>query len=949
MTSYLDRLLTLLRPRSLVMLAVDGVAPSAKIQQQRTRRYTSALRRVEAARHRAAAVRELLSEGGCGADARTLLEAEEVEAAASAVFDSNIITPGTPFMARMEAHLRAFLEERLAGSQAWAELEVVWSPSTEPGEGEHKIMHFLRRRRSLPGFQPAAVRAVVGQDADLILLALATHEPRCLVVRETFRTRGEEAAPSTEREEGEEIVTLPGREEALAASVAHPIELIDISALREALAWEFAHLLGGPPVSDSGSEDDSDDAEDGGWSSGDEAVSRNQVPGLPYAGRVQKKKSVFDLERIVDDIVFISGLLGNDFLPPVPSLDIHEGGMDALWGAYRASLPRSGYVSLKGEATEGGRGLAGLLAELARGEKERLKALGEAAERKARGAARRAQQKQQAEAEAAEEERAGEGVDRDFDLQDVVIRPKAVTATGEGGGKGKRGGLRSSASARAELKRRVEERVESLFSPALHSSTGLGGERVALGTEGDGERYYLRHFPGLAPEGVPAASSRASSDWLAGLGWVGAYYYSGASAATGAPWRWSYPHPVAPLLRDLVACGAAAARALLPSPAQAARLGEEDGEGRKGMSVAERKRLRARRKAAACTAAFRPPSSDQLEERERAAERDAVIQAASEEWASHPDGPVPMALQLLAVIPPESAPACYPPLCARLLAAVNEAAAAGVAGGGQSQSSPLLRALRDAFPCAEETRKMVRRGHRFSWQAVVMVPSAPHALLAAALAQLGGGGRGEAEEEEEEEEGTPDLQSNTVLLVNHLRHPDAAFIIASILSGGGGGGEDDTPAAGGAARLLHAADFAKQQQSPSADGDDSSGNGCVFAAPLDIRSPAPPFGGGRLAGATAPPRTVSRELWRAAQKGALAPRWKQPSLAAPVRGAAAGASALSRQEMAVSEPPEFYIPAANGFWPSGWDFRALERHLPPSILPPPPPPPPKAPLHIWDF
>ncbi len=129
MMTYCLRLVNLLRPRSLLMLAVDGVAPAAKIAQQRTRRYTSALRRVESARHRAAAVREIAAEHGGEA------LAAELEAATALPFDSNIITPGTPFMTRMEAALHAFLVEQIASNPAFAELEVVWSPSSDPGEG----------------------------------------------------------------------------------------------------------------------------------------------------------------------------------------------------------------------------------------------------------------------------------------------------------------------------------------------------------------------------------------------------------------------------------------------------------------------------------------------------------------------------------------------------------------------------------------------------------------------------------------------------------------------------------------------------------------------------------------------------------------------------------------------------------------------------------------------
>lgn len=125
-----SRLLALLRPRSLVMLAVDGVAPAAKIAQQRTRRYTSALRLVEAARFRDAAARELYATGLDDVSAAALA------AATAPPFDSNIITPvrrffhdcllcmrfhtmhgymqGTPFMERMEAALHGFLVDRLA-------------------------------------------------------------------------------------------------------------------------------------------------------------------------------------------------------------------------------------------------------------------------------------------------------------------------------------------------------------------------------------------------------------------------------------------------------------------------------------------------------------------------------------------------------------------------------------------------------------------------------------------------------------------------------------------------------------------------------------------------------------------------------------------------------------------------------------------------------------------
>ena len=89
-------------------------------------------------------------------------------------------------MLRMEKHIREALVVRLETDPAWAHLQVVFSGSDEPGEGEHKILQAMRRRRALPGYDPNRRRFIFGQDADLILLGLTTHEPRLCILREQW-------------------------------------------------------------------------------------------------------------------------------------------------------------------------------------------------------------------------------------------------------------------------------------------------------------------------------------------------------------------------------------------------------------------------------------------------------------------------------------------------------------------------------------------------------------------------------------------------------------------------------------------------------------------------------------------------------------------------------------------------------------------------------------------
>lgn len=87
---------------------------------------------------------------------------------------------------------------------------------------------------------------------------------------------------------------------------------------------------------------------------------------------VEDISGVYDLERVIDDFVLLCVLVGNDFLPHSPTLDINEGAMDEIFDCYRDMLRTKGGYLTYGEGISHVR-LEFFLTQVARRESDTLK------------------------------------------------------------------------------------------------------------------------------------------------------------------------------------------------------------------------------------------------------------------------------------------------------------------------------------------------------------------------------------------------------------------------------------------------------------------------------------------------------------------------------------------------------------------------------------------------
>lgn len=264
--AYIDYLFNLIKPKKVFYMAIDGVAPRAKMNQQRARRFRSAVEAEEALKKAIASGEPIPKEPA---------------------FDTNAITPGTEFMARVTENLKFYINQKVSNDKQWQDIEIILSGHEVPGEGEHKIMEYIRVQKAQENYNPNTRHCVYGLDADLIMLGLVAHEPHFSLLREEV-TFGRNKQSSTDVSK-------------------QTFFLLHISLVRDYLKEEFKNL--------------SDEI-----------------------------SFEYNFERVLDDLILILYVIGNDFLPNLPDLHLNKGAFPLLLHSFKEAMRRSdGYLNEYGK------------------------------------------------------------------------------------------------------------------------------------------------------------------------------------------------------------------------------------------------------------------------------------------------------------------------------------------------------------------------------------------------------------------------------------------------------------------------------------------------------------------------------------------------------------------------------------------------------------------------
>lgn len=282
LVELLDDVMVRMNPRRMLYIAIDGVAPRAKLNQQRSRRFTSAKKALEEGKRY---FKDDL--GGSPIDFTDAPESDAEEAFKkkegkaceknedeslneNEVFDANSITPGTDFMQRLDVFMQELISYKISTEEKWKAINVIYSSCRVPGEGEQKIMQFIRNN------QPKNQTSVIlSPDADVIFLGLTLFDYKVYILREEPRKNG-----------GSESYMLSSKRD---------YSIVDISKLKNLLIKEFKGLI--------------------------------KIP--------------FDHRRFLEDWILLCFSVGNDFLPSSPCFEIRTNALEKLTNIMKVVYART--------------------------------------------------------------------------------------------------------------------------------------------------------------------------------------------------------------------------------------------------------------------------------------------------------------------------------------------------------------------------------------------------------------------------------------------------------------------------------------------------------------------------------------------------------------------------------------------------------------------------------
>ena len=191
-------------------------------------------------------------------------------------WNNTVITPGTEFMEKLHNRLHEHYTNKTA--KAKANISYIYSSYHTPGEGEHKILQHIK-----DDTDKSDEIVIYGLDADLIFLALASRRTNIFLLREEIHFGAKS------KSDGDNELTDPVKD------VAQDLIFVSINETRKAYNEEL-------------------------W----RAISNHKLVII----------NMSDTTDFSNDLIFICFLLGNDFLPHFPSIDIHRGGLDEIVSCY---------------------------------------------------------------------------------------------------------------------------------------------------------------------------------------------------------------------------------------------------------------------------------------------------------------------------------------------------------------------------------------------------------------------------------------------------------------------------------------------------------------------------------------------------------------------------------------------------------------------------------------